>query len=77
MNGSYAITAMVLIALDHHTGHWCSLAWIANRVMAPIDIVRNHCQELLEHDQVQRLEIEGREYYGVNADPCATVELVQ
>lgn len=76
MNGSYALTAMVLIALDHNEGRWCALGWLADRVMAPIDVVRHHCDELVGRHQVEAMERDGLQFYGVRVDGSQP-ELVQ
>lgn len=64
-NGSYALTAMVLIALDHHEGRWCSLSYLADRVMAPMDVVKHHCDELVDQDQIEAMQRDSLQYYGV------------
>lgn len=64
MNGSHALTALILIALDANEGRWCALPWLAERVLAPLDVVLNHCDELVAHDQVETMTRDGIRYFG-------------
>lgn len=75
--GSWAITAMVLLAVDHHPGKWVSLDLIVQHVLAPVARVQEHCDELVVHGQIESCVIDGRQYYGTRVAAGAAAELVE
>lgn len=64
MNG-WALRASLLIAVDAHVGQWCTLAWLADKVICSELVARRECDSLAAHGLLQTRQYYGEPVYGV------------
>ncbi|MBE7419865.1 MAG: Rrf2 family transcriptional regulator [Ideonella sp.] len=71
LTGSWAVRAMILIALDHHMHHWCALDWLARRLELPPPRVREVAEALACEGLIDRSDDgpAGHMLYGVLVQP--------
>jgi hypothetical protein len=62
---TWALRASLLIVLEAHEGEWCTLAWLAGRVVSPIHVIRPLCHELASGALVQTRLRHGEPVYGM------------
>ena len=72
---SFALRATILITLDRNAGQWCSLIWLAGRVVAPQHEVRRLCEDIAEQGQALSTDINGVRCYGVGTSSASEVLL--
>lgn len=62
---SHALTALILINIDAHKGEWCTVAWLAGKILAPQRLVQPICDKLVDEGQLDRSFCGGERCYGV------------
>ena len=70
---SHALLATILIVIDGHTGHWCTLDWIIERVGAPQSMVLQHCVSLAESCQIRTRDIDCAPQFGIEVTDSSPV----
>ncbi|MCW5657407.1 MAG: hypothetical protein KIT60_06870 [Burkholderiaceae bacterium] len=70
LTGSWALRALILIALDSHQHHWCTLDWLARRLELTPLRVKSVADDLCEHGMIDRCDDGGAGHvmYGVKVE---------
>lgn len=66
---SWALQARILIRLDARQGQWCSLEWLAGRLLAPVHALRPLCEQLVADGNAESTALDGRLFLGVRMPP--------
>jgi hypothetical protein len=63
---TWALRASLLIVIEAHKGQWCTLAFLAGRVVAPINAIQPLCEELVAARLAHFALFHGEPVYGLD-----------
>lgn len=67
----FAVPALILLACDSHKGEWLTVPRLVARIVAPMDVIRQAADRLVELNQLQHATRNGEHLYGIGVEGVA------
>lgn len=69
---TFALRAAVLVVIQAEAGTWCSLAWVAGRVIRPQHEIEQICNDLVDEAELQAMTLaDGTRCFGTD---CSSID---